>query len=212
MSEFKKEIAVKGAIALVAILGLAFTATLLSTSGGLTTTHYSVNYSTVVLSKTVTSVLTLTHTDLISAATVTINHPTSTGGGGDAALLLGIVAAEDVSCTISDGVCTMDVVNSGNVPGTDIVIMGCNQLLVVSQTSNTTTWKDFPGKIVGEVISLPENTTAKVTCAVPLSEHTPNLDINGTSVSGTLDVELVNWFGSFPPGSQTGIDYGSTWV
>lgn len=211
MSEFRKDVAVKGTLACVAILGLAFIATMLPTSDGSTTAYNSVSYSTVVLSKTITSVLTVTHTDLISGATVTINHPTSTGGG-NAALLLGIVTAENVVCTISNGTCAMDIVNSGNVPGTDIVVMGCDQLFVVAQTGNATTWKDFQGKIGGEVISVPESTTARVTCSVPLSEHTPNLEINGTPVSGNLDVELVNWFGSFPPGSQTGIGYGSTWT
>lgn len=211
MSEFRKDVAVRGALACVAILGLALVATMLPTSGGPTTTYNSVSYSTVVLSKTITSVFTVTHTNLISGATVTINHPTSTGGE-DANLLLGIVTTDNTVCTISDGTCTMNVVNSGNVPGTDIVVMGCDQAFVIAQTSNTTTWKLFPGKIGGEVISVPENTTTEVSCTVSLSEHTPNLDINGTAVSGNLYVELVNWFVSFPPGSQTSIGYGSAWT
>jgi len=152
MGEFGKEIAVKGVVAIVAVLflaSLAFYSPLGTNTTSLLTSSLVESGRTV--TSITTSTYTQTHTNVVPGplvtTTVTVSGTMTSNNTGDlAALLLGIVYSQNVTCSLSSGTCTMTMVNEGKTSGYDVVAVGCQQLIISSKNSTTTVWSIIQGE------------------------------------------------------------------
>jgi hypothetical protein len=223
--EYAKQIATRGAIAIIAVLFLASLALYAPfgvnpttpSASSLQTTSQSSSVSnqpgkTFTLTTTTTHLL--THTDVLpagpSTTTVTIIGSTTSANGSLPALLLGIVYSQNVTCSLATGACTMKIVNIGKTPSFDVVAVGCEQLVISSHNNTTTVWSDVQGTVNGQILGIPAGAKINATCTIPTSQL--SLQPVGSSSSGLLVVELLHTLYPYPPGALAYIRCDGTWT
>ena len=179
MSEFRKEISLAVAVALVVALGVGYFAITAFPNGPSTTTGVTSGYTT-------------------SSTSPPISIPKA---------LLGYLSAQDVSCSLSTGICSFTIVNNSTVP---LGLVDCGIQVVVSSNSTVTTWGIVNGTIGGPATTgIPANSRIAAICTAPTSEL--GLSTVGSSVNGSFTVKLLaNWFG-YPVGDEPTFNFQGTW-
>ena len=139
------------------------------------------------------------------------------GGGGCfsacPAVLLGYLSAEDVTCSLATGSCTMTLVNNSSVP---LTVEGCDIAPVMSTKGSATTWSDFNGTAGGPALagipaasSYANGSEVAGSCKIPISDlsHAPRESF----VSGGFMVKLASPWNNYPPGTGADISFEGYW-
>lgn len=222
MSEFKKEIGVAAAVAIIAALGVGLVA-ITAFPTGLSLSHNSTTVST------------------SSIGVVTLG----------AQPLAGALSGENALCSLASGVCTFTVVNNSTTPldlvGCQTQVIGgvevtTTTLSAASSESATTTYITFANGSSSMVVSTPTDSIASasvitqtateylningtiggpatagipassqvtMTCTFPTTQLTQQP--TGSQASGSVWVKLASSWDSYPAGTQTSFGFEGVW-
>lgn len=126
-----------------------------------------------------------------------------------AAPLLGYLNTEQVVCSLSNGTCSMIVVNNSTVP---VSLEYCEITVLISGAAGSSNreYSSFNGTLGGPAANgLAANSAMAVSCTIPpslLSHESP-----GSFSGGAFHVSLDREWYSFAAGTQAGFNFQGTW-
>ncbi len=187
-------VAVMAALA-VGILAISVFPNGLSTTNTLTTT-------TPAPSTTYTNTAIATNTATITTTPIPTPIPKA---------LMGELSAQDVSCSLASGVCTLTIVNNSTVP---LELETCDVVVIVSSnvssSATVTEYSSINGTIGGPATAgMPANSQVTATCTVPATQLAHQTE--GSLADGTFMVKLDDSWYSYPAGTETGFSFEGTW-
>jgi hypothetical protein len=179
LAEFKKEISVATAVAAIAAIGVGFIATtLIPTSSGTST-----------------------------ANVISTNSEVNTGPAGTPKALLGYMSAQNVSCSLATGACSVTLVNNSTIP---VKISSCGIDVILFSNKTVTNAGFAQGKIGGPAAAgIPAGVKAAANCTVATSDLA--YQTKGSVAGGEFIVVLGSDWNSFKAGSETGVSFEGTW-
>ena len=193
MSEYRKQIAIGSALAIILALGLGLGIVYLPSHEGATSSS-SVTSTSVRAGSGGTTLITLG----TSYTTIGTTLPSSVP-----AALEGYVSTHNVSCSLSTGVCSLTIVYNGTDP---LQLEGC-QFAIANSTGGMSL---VNGTIGGAATAgIPSNSQVSATCSIPTSELAHQT--KGSTASGSFIVKLVDSWYSFPAGTEAGFGFEGTW-
>jgi len=174
LAEYKKEISVAGAIAVIAAVGIGLFAVSAFPNGPGTT----------------------------STTSLPVLGP---------APLLGYLFTQNVSCTLSTGVCTMTILNNSTTP---LQLVSCEMQVILYANSTSSTVHIVNGTVSGQAtVGIPAISKVGGTCTVPTSDltHQNASSFEGLQAGGLMRVRLVNSWYEFPAGTYASVGFQGTW-
>jgi len=132
---------------------------------------------------------------------------TSVQGFGGPPPLAELLYAQNVSCSLQTGACTMTVVNNSTTP---VTLETCRMGVGVNPTSIVNGTIGGPGA----TSDVPAHGQIAASCTVPLPQLEQQQAVQqskGSSAGGTFTAKLVDSYYGSPAGTGTYFDFEGTW-